>query len=94
MLTDTRAADVPRTPATEVQLTVSAPRTRPPAKLTRAWTRVVALGFAALVGCTVFDWRSTRPIGAVLVVSTYVLTIAALGWAAVETHRSDRRWRD
>jgi hypothetical protein len=94
MLTDTRAADVPRTPATEVQLTVPASRSRGQATLRRAWMRVVALGFAALVGCTVFDWRSSRPIGAVLVVTTYALTIAALGWAAVETHRSDRRGRD
>ncbi len=51
----------------------------------------MALGFAALVGCTVFGWRSTRPIGVVLVVSAYALTIAALCWAALETRRSDRR---
>jgi hypothetical protein len=32
-----------------------------------------------------------RPIGAVLVVSAYALTITALWWAAVETRRWDRR---
>ena len=82
MLTDARAADVRRTPTIEVQLTVRAPRPRGRVRLTRAWTRVVALGFTALIGCAVFDWRGSQPIGAVLVVSTYALTFAALGWAA------------
>ena len=53
--------------------------------------RVVALGFTVLIGCAIFDWRGSRPIGAVLVVSTYALTFAALGWAALETRRSNTR---
>lgn len=91
MLTDAPAAHALRTPTVEVQLTVRASPSRGRARLTRAWIRVVALGFAALVGCTVLGWRSNRPIGAVLVVSAYALTIAALCWAALETRRSDRR---
>jgi hypothetical protein len=91
MLTDAREADVRRTPTIEVPLTIRGPRPRGRARLTRAWTRVVALGFMALIGCAVFDWRGNRPIGAVLVVSAYALTIAALWWAALETRRSDRR---
>jgi hypothetical protein len=91
MLTDARHADVRRTPTIEVPLTVRAPRTRASARLTRAWTRVVALGFTALVGCAAFDSHGNRPIGAVLVVSTYALTIGAFGWAALETRRLERR---
>ena len=44
-----------------------------------------------LIGCAVFDWRGSQPIGVVLVVATYALTFAALGWAALETRRINGR---
>jgi hypothetical protein len=91
MLTDARHADVRRTPTIEVPLTVRAARPRPKARLTRAWTRVVALAFTALIGCALFDSHGSRPIGAVLVVATYALTIGAFCWAALETRRLEGR---